>query len=533
MSWTIEDAPATLKPAQASGRGAGWVIEDAPDPTGSFAQNALSAAGKAMVDTARGAGQALRSALPERAADALRLPTQADIDEARTLDEPLMRTAGGKVGNFAGQVAMTLPALAVPGANTYAGSTALGSLLGFVQPTAADESRALNTGIGAAGGAAGKWIGDKLAAWVPSLLAKKEAAGAAQQSANAVKDTTLATSRAEGYVVPPTQANPSSSWNHLLEGVAGKVRTAQGASVKNQEVTNRLAKEALGLPADQPLTAQALKAIRDRAGQAYEDIASAGQFVTDATFKKQVTALSDAQRTLAKEIPELADDQVLNLAASLNRDSFDGRTLIEINKALREKATAAYKEGATDAGRFYKGAAREIEDLIERNLMYTGKGGAQALKSFQDARQIIAKSHTVEGALNDATGNVSAPMLAAQLKKGRLSGELKTAAEFAHSFPKAAQSPEKTGGALGLSPLDYLASLGMAVGDMGAMSIANLAARPAARSVVLSGPYQRAMTSPEYGPGASMRLLARMAGDENVRRLAPMAGASGALQVRE
>ena len=44
--------------------------------------------------------------------------------------------------------------------------------------------------------------------------------------------------RSQGYVIPPTQANPTLG-NRLLEGMAGKLTTAQNASAANQGVTNR------------------------------------------------------------------------------------------------------------------------------------------------------------------------------------------------------------------------------------------------------------------------------------------------------
>lgn len=74
-----------------------------------------SGAGKAVVDTGRSMGQLARYVLPSGAADALGLPTQADIDEAAALDRPLMRTVGGVVGNIGGQVAETYLASRVPG----------------------------------------------------------------------------------------------------------------------------------------------------------------------------------------------------------------------------------------------------------------------------------------------------------------------------------------------------------------------------------------------------------------------------------
>lgn len=553
----LEEGRGAPPPAQAQ-KGKFVLMADG-NPTEGFVENLKAGAGKTFSDLGLGVKQALdvpakwlertfdsrtSSGRPTSAigrlgewlgmptAEASARGTQADINEARERDAPLMKTAGGVIGNIGGNVALTLPALAIPGASTYTGSTALGLLQGFLQPTADGESRLLNTTIGAVSGTAGKFVGDKVASTVANRLGAQEAHGAAQQSANATRDTTLTAGRDAGYVVPPTQANPKSAWNQILEGFSGKIKTAQAASVKNQDVTNRLARESLGIPADQPITPQTLKALRADAGQAYAAI-EGGIFATDATFKKQLMKLSDAQRVLAEDIPELANQEVLALVKSLDKNTFDGRTLIEATKALREKATTAFRNGETDAGRFYRGASDEIEDMIERNLLYTGNGGEQAVKAFQEARKLIAKSYTVEGALNESTGNVIGAKLAAQLAKGKpLSGELGKAASFARAFPKATQEVEKSG-ASAISPLDF-GGWGLAsslVGDP--MMMAGVAARPVVRSTILSRPYQQAMTNQSYGPGGAMKLLDLMVNNEATKRLAPAAAASTGLQLAQ
>lgn len=83
---------------------------------------------------------------------------QADIDEAKRLDAPLMKTAAGLAGNVTGNVALAAPTAFIPGAATVPGSAAIGALMGFTQPVASDESRLTNTGIGAVSGAVGNLV---------------------------------------------------------------------------------------------------------------------------------------------------------------------------------------------------------------------------------------------------------------------------------------------------------------------------------------------------------------------------------------
>lgn len=124
----------------------------------------LAGAGKAFADTGRGVGQLLRKVMPDKAADAIGLPTQADIDEAKRTDAPLMKTTAGKVGNIGGSVAIALPTVFIPGAQSVAGSAAVGAGMGFIQPVASDESRLKNTLVGGAVGGAAPVVARTVAA---------------------------------------------------------------------------------------------------------------------------------------------------------------------------------------------------------------------------------------------------------------------------------------------------------------------------------------------------------------------------------
>jgi hypothetical protein len=475
------------------------------NPTGSFMENVAAGAGKTVYDVARGAGQRLRSVLPERAANSLGLPTQADIDEARVRDEALTATVGGKVG----QVAGALPVALIPGANTLAGATAVGAGMGFLQPTAADESVLQNTAIGGAAGAAGKVIGDKVAGFLTRKLGADRAAGAALETQNAARDAALAAGKEAGYVIPPSQAKPGLV-NGLLEGMAGKIRTAQDASVKNQRVTNELARKALGVADDVPITKEVLSTIRNDAGKAYEAIRGAGQIMPDAQFGADLAKVTAKFQGAAKDFPELAKNEVADIVASVNKPQFSTDAAVDALAILRERAGAAYAKGDKSLGGAYKQISQALEDAIERNLRQSGQN--DLLNSFRDARTLIAKTYTVEKALNQS-GNVNAQVLAKELNKGRpLTDELRLAAKVGANFPKATQNVDAIGSTNAVSPLD----VGVAMMSGNPLM---MAARPAARAALLSPVYQRMMSAPSYGPGATQELLTGAANSPILRAL--------------
>ena len=89
---------------------------------------------------------------------------QAEIDEARRIDSPLMATGGGQVGNALGlmsQILVSGMALKSTSAGaallpaTIRGNAAQGAALGALQPTTTGESRGLNSLMGGAAGGAG------------------------------------------------------------------------------------------------------------------------------------------------------------------------------------------------------------------------------------------------------------------------------------------------------------------------------------------------------------------------------------------
>lgn len=146
------------------------------DPTEdmSTGERVLAGAGKAFVDIGRGIGQMTG------------LVSQAEIDEAKRLDAPLMDTGAGMAGNIGANMLTAL----VPGGNTVKGAALVGGALSALQPTATGESRARNAfvgaGLGAGGALAAKGIGKGLDAAkgrMASLSAKVEARAAADAAA--------------------------------------------------------------------------------------------------------------------------------------------------------------------------------------------------------------------------------------------------------------------------------------------------------------------------------------------------------------
>lgn len=326
------------------------------------------------------------------------------------------------------------------------------------------------------------------------------------QRAPTVAEREFQRAQGQGYVVPPASVRPSVG-NVALESVGGKAALQQLASGKNQEITNALASRAVGLSENQPLTPAALKDVRSQAGQVYKDIKAAGRITPDRQYFDDLAALRQSTAQIAKDFPDAnigSADEIDSLVKSLAQDSFDAKSAIEYIKQLRKAATG-HLSGANAAdpskqslGMAQRDAAAALEEMVARYLQQTGN--PQLARQFDEARRTIAKTYTIEGAL-ETTGNVNASKLAALLRKGKpLSPELEQAARFAGAFPKAAAVPERAGSP-GVSALDAAMTAGGAValpviGQSPFGALAYPAARYAARNIALSKALQQGLTKP-------------------------------------
>ena len=326
-----------------------------------------------------------------------------------------------------------------------------------------------------------------------------------------------------GYVIPPSQANPTLK-NRALEGFAGKLTTAQQASARNQPVTNRLAMQAIG--ADD-LTAESLQAVRDRANGAYDALAQVGKFQADDSFREALSKAAGRQNQLKADYPELVNTEIEKLVQGISgRQEFGAQSTIEAVKRLRFDGSA--NKVAADPGKKALGQAQmkiagAMEDMIERNLQASGQ--PELLTGYRDARKTLAMVYDIEKAINPATGNIEGAKLAARVKQGKpMSGELRTIADFAGAFPTAAKVPERMGSLPGVSPLDFAALGTMSAATGNPSYLAGLVARPMARSIALSPKVQNGLLSQGALPSGPGGLLGDVDLSELVYRGAPLLG---------
>lgn len=409
------------------------------------------------------------------------------------------------ISALAGNVAMYGAAgAAAPVLNTLKGATLGGAAIGSLSPTDNDNvalGKLENAAIGAGAGAVGVGVGKAVGGAVSNA---RQAANTLKRQ-NATRDATQLASQEAGYVLPPSYAG-GGTLSRLAEGVSGKYKTNQAAQILNQRNTNNLARQFLGMPEGEAFSESAIQRLKDVNNVAYRDVAALPSTVTG----QQTTRSLGTGATSTTPIAQTGDE-VLNALkdarfnSKLNWQHFN-RTG---DPEAYAKATALDAQAAT--------LENTLETIAQKN------GSPDLVKSLQESRRNLAKIHTIDRAMNDATGDVDAKALAKVLEKGgMLSDEAEQIARFAQAYKDVAGVP-KSGDANPFTVLDYASALlGYGVSPA---ALALPVARVGSRAAILSPAAQKAMANKSYGVGPTKKLAEAILAS----RYSPMAFTGAAL----
>lgn len=369
---------------------------------------------------------------------------------------------------------------------------------------------------------------------IQKLAENKLATQSVEQQLNAVRDANVSSAQAAGYVITPGSLTPNSK-NILAERMAGKTHLEQLASVKNQTVTDKLARQAIGVDETTPLTSDTMANIRKTEYvKGYEPVKKLGSIAADDQYLTDLAKIESIYTGPSKSFPGAVPDEVGKLIDKYLVNKFDAADAVDVTRNLREQASANFRKGENALAKAQLDISNALENQIERSLVAAKRpDAATLLEQFKLSRQRMAVSHTIEDAIREGSGNVNAKTLAKDLQSGKyMTGELKTIAEFANVFPRVSQSPSAIGtpGAGTLLGRSFSGMLGAGIGGIaggtpGAMIGAALpeASSAAMRAYMLSPLGQRRI-APRYDRYSN---LAEGLSDEAIRNmlLAQQAGA--------
>ena len=391
------------------------------------------------------------------------------------------------------------------------------------QTRAAGTMAAMGTGAGAVGQGVTEVTGEPLLGAATSMTVPGLALGAArsrqaslqaQEQRNAVRDATIRQAQAEGFVTTPGSVTPSMQ-NILLERIAGKTRTQQEMSVKNQQEVDRLARRATGIGENDPLTRTNMKQIReDEYQKGYAPLNRIGVVPADPQFNTALDNVLAAFTGAGKSFPTVIPEPVQKLVNGYRVGQFDSADAIKATRNLRDSSRANMAKGDNDLGLAQRAIGNALEDQIERQLAQAGNPNAQAmLDQFRASRKRMAVSHAVEDAIVEGGGSVNSRQLANDLQnRGRyFSGDLDLIARFAN-IARPVMVPPGTIGTPGAQTMMNTVSMGLggiggnALGGpygAGAGAVAGAAAPQvisgAARQYLMS-PFAQSRAIPNYSP---------------------------------
>lgn len=265
-----------------------------------------------------------------------------------------------------------------------------------------------------------------------------------------------------GYIVPPNMVKPGPI-NNVIESISGKQATQQIASTQNAKVTEGLVRQALGIADDVPLTKATTESLRKTAGKAYADVSALHPMA--AADNEALKAARHQASTYFTSYNRTANPEHLAIARQAQATADD------LERSLEFYATQADKPGLVDA--------------------------------LREARKQIAKTYTVDRALNDAAGTIDARVFGRLYEKGKpLSDGLDVAGRFASAFPSINKSTGQVGSPAAHN-LRSIASMALGTGGYATagpggllMAAAPWVAPAASRSLMFSKPVQRGLLSP-------------------------------------
>lgn len=449
----------------------------------SIGENLLAGIGGGMTGLYLGAKQRLGLATPE------------EIEEHHKAMEGLRSTTAGTIGDIGGQVAAAVPAAFVPGANTYVGSALIGGGLGSLQPTREGQGPSVteNALLGAAGGAAGKYVGDKVLGLLRGRVQPQQnlnvntnvsGQGAAQVSGggstfgsvgddasaglSVSQDKVLKRAREMGFKVTPGQASGSKALQQMeskLESQPMTSGTFNDIKSHNQMLLNRAAADSIGEKTN-VVDSAVLSNAKDRISSVYD-------FVADDKIRKIPTddflgKLSSLEQEFEGLLPKglLDESQVNKLFGLAQTGEATGRQLQQISSKLGK---IAYKQMTTPSGDRDLGMVlNRIKDISD-DYLESGLSG-QTAKTFKEARQQYRNLMLLtqrQGVVNPASGDVSGGALASVLQQkdktgylfGKNTSPLYDAARFSQAFKPLVGNSGTATRSMITSPMDALLTL--------------------------------------------------------------------------
>lgn len=358
---------------------------------------------------AAGAGKAV-SDLGLGVQQRLGIADQAQVDESKKLDAPLMGTAGGKAGNLLGNVAMVAPTAAIPGANTLTGSAVLGAALGAAQPTATGESVAGNSALGGAGG----FIGQSGATMLGRALRPVRAQLSPELQGLAGKAAQF------GIDLTPAQATGSKPLKIIDSVMENLPFTADRQAAIKQAQRGQFNSAVLKTIGEDSKVASpdVLNNAKTRIGGEFERLTKNKSIPIGDDFLNALTKIDSDTTAFSNPQIKSAVDKGLELASS---GKISGEEYQKVRTVLGKASSDAFKGNNSELGQALKSIKSALDDAADKSISTDDKDAWNLARKQWQSLKVVEKAAAPTSA-DAVSGNVSAAKLAQALmsvdKKG-------------------------------------------------------------------------------------------------------------------
>ena len=331
---------------------------------------------------------------------------QAEIDERKKTDQPLMSSAAGLSGNILGNAALFAPTAFIPGANTYTGAALIGAGLGATAPVATGESRTVNAVQGGAAGLIGQGIGRAIGRVISPIQSRLS--GPQQSLAQAAEREGIPLQLSQ-----QTGSRPMAIAESVMESMPLTSERAIGEKVAQQTAFTRAALKRAGIDAAEA-TPDILSSQKQTLGREFERIAGGSHidFNNPGFLSKLTGVVQNASRRLtpdkAKAVANTVDD-------ILSQVDDAGRMTGSNYQGWRTELRALGK-GTDYESSVYTNIRRILDDAFTDQLQ-----GQQAI-DWKNASRQYANLKTIIDAMGQAgaaskTGVISPAALEGALTK--------------------------------------------------------------------------------------------------------------------
>lgn len=361
--------------------------------------------GKTVSDTGQGIGQILG------------LSDKKDVAETRARDQALSNDPYGKAGGVAGNVAMAVPTMFIPGVNTYKGAAIVGGLLGGSQPVAEGESRGLNAGLGAAGGLLGQAGGNALGRVIKPV-----------QSTLQPEEARLATEATKrGIPLSAGQATGSKPVQ-IAESVMENLPFTSGPQIAQKQTQQAAFNKAVGSTFGSPETAitpDVAGAARTRIGDKFTELAGRNTLnATDDLVTKLGTLQAEANKFETGDVAKVVGNRLDDL---LGKVDAEGKIPGE---AYRKFDSALGRTMRSTSNGDLRGALGDIRSSVREAMDKSISPADQA--AWKQARREYANLMTVAPlAAKNETGDISGKTLLAAANSSNKNAKFGAPSELA------------------------------------------------------------------------------------------------------